>query len=179
MKIIAIAGEPGTGKSSIMKSMVTKEMKAFQWGLVRGHAEGRTLIVGTYEEGQTYPGTDRLSMAVQPDFIDMLKRCKEFDVVMYEGDRLSNFSLLQVFKDLGLTVDVFVLRVEESVLNARRAARKDTFKPTWLKGRKSKVLNFQVEAERLFGVNYLENNTYEDFQTNVSKLSSAAYSQLF
>ena len=72
MKVIAVMGEPGSGKTSLMKNV----MKGLGIGyevekhnLVRYHHSNNLYVLGIYEEDKTFSGTDALSMAVQPDAI--------------------------------------------------------------------------------------------------------------
>ena len=69
-KIIAVGGSPGTGKTTLFRKFM--EGKVFQpvepAKLVSAmyNTERDLYILGKYEEGEVFAGTDRLSMAVQP-----------------------------------------------------------------------------------------------------------------
>ena len=69
-KIVAVGGQPGTGKTTLFR----KYMESKSWKTVEPaklvsamyNEELDLYILGKYQEGETFAGTDRLSMAVQP-----------------------------------------------------------------------------------------------------------------
>ena len=152
MNVILIAGEPGTGKSSLVKTLIPEGSPQVRFKTFRGYQVGTSVIAGIYEVGEKYPGTDKLSMAVQPhflEFVDQVRRSGLVKTVLAEGDRISNGSLLIELSNRGIKPKVFVLKVAQDNLNLRRKARGDNFSEVWLRGRTSKVKNFAAEAERL------------------------------
>jgi len=67
MKVIAIGGEPGSGKSTLMKEIISK----YNWLKVYDEVKlvpylqyDCNYILGKYDDGETFSGTDRMSMAV-------------------------------------------------------------------------------------------------------------------
>ena len=75
MKVIAIGGEPGTGKTTLMWKLIEQlkpEPKFSEFKLVPYHQKDNVYILGKYEEGETFAGTDRMSMSVQPEAIKFL-----------------------------------------------------------------------------------------------------------
>jgi deoxyadenosine/deoxycytidine kinase len=94
MKIFYIIGMPGTGKSTIMKELMSrfndwKQERVVE--LLDTHVAGNLRVLGKYEDDNegTFDGTDRLSMAVPPRAVDWIStRPDEF--IVGEGDRLNN-----------------------------------------------------------------------------------------
>ena len=75
MRIIAIGGEPGAGKSTLMKRVIehyNMEPKYDSYKLVPYLQKNNIYVLGKYEEGEVFSGTDRMSMAVQPEAIKFL-----------------------------------------------------------------------------------------------------------
>ena len=96
----------------------------FTFGLVRGTRHGPVYVLGLYKEGETFPGTDRLSMAVQPDaerFLRVLER-EPGAVVLLEGDRLTREKFL---KAAGDSLRLYHLECANALLEARHAHRGD------------------------------------------------------
>ena len=75
IRLIAIGGEPAVGKTTIVTRVKDSypDMKYFTYGLVKGyHSKSANLfIIGIYI-GDTFDGTDKLSMAAQPVFIQFM-----------------------------------------------------------------------------------------------------------
>ena len=96
-KIVAVGGSPGTGKTTLFR----KYMEDKTWigvepaKLVSAmyNTERDLYILGKYEEGETFAGTDRLSMAVQPPLQEWIAshNCN----ILFEGDRVFNQSFLE------------------------------------------------------------------------------------
>jgi len=101
MKLIYLIGLPGTGKSTVMKSLM-KTLGEFTperpIDLLDSHVNGNIRILGKYEEGETFSGTDRLSMAVAPKAVEYFST-KPNEVVIGEGDRLNNKRFFDTFDD--------------------------------------------------------------------------------
>jgi hypothetical protein len=151
-KIIAMIGEPATGKSSIVGSfMIAADGRAldtwqpFNDGLVTGHykPEWNLYVLGRYGEGNPFPGTDRFSMAVQPQAIEFVKKHPN-DNILFEGDRLTTQSFLEFLADLPDTdFKILVVTVSEATLEHRHIDRKDSQSDTFKKGRKTKIENLR------------------------------------
>lgn len=153
MRIAALIGEPATGKSTLARALVAELSMGFPFkkGLVTGtrHEKDRVLVLGTYENGERFPGTDRLSMAVQPQAEGFLANpvFSEWSV-FFEGDRLGNrkfFNFLQVIGELR----VFALMSSDPEKSRRHVSRADSQSPTFLKGRRTKVERLAAEFDCL------------------------------
>ena len=101
MKVIAIGGEPGSGKSTLMKEIL-KHLEKYvyikcydSFKLVPYIQCGSVYILGKYDEGETFSGTDRMSMAVQPEAIKFLASLNKDSIILFEGDRLFTSSFLE------------------------------------------------------------------------------------
>lgn len=155
MRILAISGVPGVGKSFLMKLLLAKlkgclgEAAQARMGLVDYLDFGSVAVLGKYAEGDAFGGTDRLAMNVQEDAVRFMYKAEmEYEAVCFEGDRLCNAKYLKACNDYG-SLRLIVLTVPPVVLAARRYGRNNEVgkaqNPTWLKGRESKVANLSNE----------------------------------
>lgn len=174
-----------------MRSILSRfgELKPFKFGLVEGyeanvatpipdgkHRKNGTcftpvLVVGKYK-GHPFDGTDRLSMAVQPDFLKMLKTgYAQEHSVLFEGDRLFTFSLLQSIADLfpdRWHIRAYVLCADAQILANRHISRGDSQTPKFIGSRKTKIARIR---ER-FPTTALQNNTDEDLKSNAELITN-------
>jgi hypothetical protein len=149
MKIVAMIGEPASGKTTIVREMMRRLSPGmpFKSGLVHGtkHMDEKIIVLGFYNDGDTFCGTDKFSMAAQPQvqlYIDQLIfNSREWNI-FFEGDRLGNLSFLSWCAER-LDIKVFVLECTEETKAARHKARNDTQTETFLKGRKTKISNIK------------------------------------
>ena len=69
-KLIAVGGSPGTGKTTLFrKFMEDKNFQPLEPAKLVSAMYNPDLdlyVLGKYEDGEVFAGTDRLSMAVQP-----------------------------------------------------------------------------------------------------------------
>lgn len=165
-RIIAIGGEPATGKSTLMKRILKEyaPLKTFKYGLVRGlySSDHEVYFIGIYDNS-VFCGTDKLSMAVQPAFIKLLNR-KPNSTFVYEGDRLFNQSLFNQKK-----CDIFVIEANEETLKARHKQRNDNQSEKFLKAKRTKIQNIKEKHS----VKMLPNNTKQDAQTCLETILKA------
>lgn len=101
MKLIYLIGIPGTGKSTVMKQFMThfQDWKAERvTDLLDTHVSGNVRVLGKYEEGETFSGTDRLSMAVAPKAIEWAQTHPR-EYIVGEGDRLNNKAFFYSFEE--------------------------------------------------------------------------------
>ena len=166
MKVIAIGGEPGAGKSTLMKEIISK----YNWLKVYDEVKlvpylqyDCNYILGKYDEGETFSGTDRMSMAVQPEAIKFLASLSNDSIVLYEGDRLFTSSFLEHCLD-NYDLEIIYLQTQKEVREERYKERGSEQNETWLRGRETKLANILSNMTLMFNVNKFKNNDKEDQQ---------------
>jgi len=143
-KLIAVGGSPGTGKTTLFRKFMEdkKFVPVEPAKLVSAMycAELDLYILGKYEEGEVFAGTDRLSMAVQPAVTEWIAshNCN----VLFEGDRIFNQSFLEFAMGLPNTdLQVVFLSAPKAVLEQRYADRGSEQSEQFLRGRETKYNN--------------------------------------
>lgn len=164
MKVIAIGGEPGAGKTTLMKKLIERfevqpEYNSFK--LVPYLRKDNIYVLGKYEEGETFAGTDRMSMAVQPEAIKFLASLPADSVVLYEGDRLFNTSFLEHCNE-NYDLSIIYLKTDKSVRQERYKERGSNQNETWLQGRETKVANILTNMTLMFITEKYNNNNTEE-----------------
>jgi gluconate kinase len=101
MRLIYLIGLPGCGKSTVMKTFM-EQLGDFTTerpiDLLDSHVHGNIRVLGKYEDGETFSGTDRLSMAVSPKAVEYFSTNPD-EIVIGEGDRLNNSGFFDTFED--------------------------------------------------------------------------------
>lgn len=151
--IVGIGGEPGVGKSTLMHRIIAKLDKKYgealiiELDLLKGLAwnNGKVIVFGKYTEDEKFPGTDRLSMAVQPVAATFLQHPGFLTShILFEGDRLFNSSFLHTCAHSPHRDPYFfILDAPDHVLKARRRKRGHKMTLSFLKGRKTKIENLK------------------------------------
>lgn len=172
MKVIAIGGEPAVGKSTLVRKVLAmlEPSHGFSYGRLKGHlVRAENLwIFGVYAEGQVFPGTDRLSMSVQPDanaFLQAMARDpaklvaayslqsghvpKHKPTILFEGDRLVNGKFVQECQKHTKDVRLMVLETTPERKGARHAERKDNQGASFLQAKATKTANLLLQYEHL------------------------------
>lgn len=144
-KIVAMIGVPGTGKSTLTKawmkqfSPVWKREEPAKLVVAEHSVEKNTYVLGKYDEGETFPGTDRLSMAVQPAAIEWIKSDTGANI-FFEGDRLGTQSFCEFLADLPDTeFSILHLEADERTLDVRYKQRGSDQSEQFLRGRQTKI----------------------------------------
>ena len=166
MKVIAIGAEPGAGKSTLMWRLVRElqaEQKFNEYKLVPYHQNSNTYILGKYEEGETFSGTDRMSMSVQPEAVKFLSTLPDDSIVLYEGDRLFNQSFLEHCYE-NYDLNIIYLSTSKEIREKRYKERGSNQNETWLRGRESKVENILKNMVLMFNTERFENNNLDEQQ---------------
>ena len=146
MNLIALIGEPASGKTSVMRSVLARlgECKAFKFNLLTGRKYPRNLYVLGVYNGDKFDGTDRLSMAVQPHAIRFLSKVEKDATVLFEGDRLTRTGFFEEATRLG-SVKLFVLKTSEAEKERRHCDRHDT-QPEQFKRSRATVIRRITES---------------------------------
>lgn len=143
-------GEPGTGKTTLMWEKLRElreqeQDELVKEGYVRYHkfAEQRVIVLGVYEEGAVFAGTDRLAKTAPPKFREWIVANREkYDgwLLLSEGERFSNAPTLDhLFEHCNMKL--VCLKVSEEELERRRAARNNVQNESWMKGMRTRIEN--------------------------------------
>lgn len=149
-KIMAVIGSPGTGKTTLTR----KFMEGLEWDkqeLVKlvpsmYNAKHDLHVIGKYEDGEIFAGTDKLSLAVQPEAIKFFKETKSN--IYFEGDRLSTMSFLEFCSELPETeLSIILMKAPIEVLSERYKERGSEQSEVFLKGRATKYANIETNFD--------------------------------
>jgi len=159
-RVIAIGGVPATGKTTMMREIIKNylPLKTFKYKLVRGlyNNKSNIYIIGIYDNS-LFSGTDKLSMAVQPDFLELVNKTSDATFI-FEGDRLFNSSLFSK-----VDCDIFVLKVDEDIIEKRHIDRKDNQTEKFKKSKQTKIQNIIEKHKPII----LNNNNKKESQKNL------------
>jgi broad-specificity NMP kinase len=164
-KLIAVGGQPGTGKTTLFRAF----MQNHEWERVEPKKMLPALyckaldlyVLGKYEDGETFAGTDRLSMAVQPIAQCFVTETKSN--ILFEGDRIFNQSFLEFSMGLPNTdLQVVYLKVPDDMLKQRYADRGSDQSETFLKGRATKYSNILSNFELMPYITEFVNTNLEE-----------------
>jgi hypothetical protein len=128
-------------------------------------------ILGKYvDDGNVFQGTDRLSMAVQPDataFFSNLAYESNADGhsvnVIFEGDRLFNGKMLDRLSELFPNdFKILILTVKDSTLDQRHIDRKDDQDDKFKNSRKTKISNIMGSLTLMDYIETMVNENLDD-----------------
>lgn len=154
MKAAYIIGVPGSGKSSLVRAWAAlpavagaqRRPKPFAHEVYYRHRQGVAWLAQSCQIGGhhlTFPGTDRLSMSVQPKAIEWLEGAP-FPYVFGEGDRLATDGFFQALERItnGEWHLIFLdtpeeLAKERRMIRAEQTGAKQN--ESWLAGRRTKT----------------------------------------
>jgi broad-specificity NMP kinase len=164
-KIIAVGGQPGTGKTTLFR----KFMEGKKWETVEPkkmlpalYCEELDLyILGKYEDGETFAGTDRLGMNIQPIAQEFVSETTSN--ILFEGDRLTNGKFYNHLISLpNADVSFVIVKVKQETMNKRYSDRGSNQSETFLKGRETKISNILTNFEFMPYVNEFTNENLEE-----------------
>ena len=156
MRVVYLIGAPGSGKSTATRNAVDGwpviEVRRRPFALTIVDADGvRVGVLGRLDA--EFPGTDTLSMAVQPLVLDWIASSPDVDIVFGEGDRLGNASFVEC---VAATADLtLAVMTTSAIISARRSADRairlgrPPQSDSWMRGRQTKVRNVIAAARRL------------------------------
>lgn len=99
-KTILLIGACGSGKTWVMKRIIEQMdlQHNAKFGMFRFKTNKQLCVLGKYT-GQTFEGSDKLSMAIARDFVPFKKIVdKNNFTIIAEGDRFTNQKFIDVFK---------------------------------------------------------------------------------
>lgn len=165
MKVFAFMAEPGAGKTTLMRRIM-KELGPFQeqfkkFPLVDYHQNGNMYVLGRYEEGELFAGTDRLSMAVQPQAVAFLESLSPDSVVFFEGDRLCNQSFLEHCLSK-YAVEIMYLKVSKETREERFKERGSNQNEQFIRSRETKLGNLRSNFELQAVTTTFKNENIDD-----------------
>jgi adenylate kinase family enzyme len=151
-KLIMIIGEPGSGKSSLVKELLSQqEHKQIKHQLLRAYEidkdNYKIFVFGIYFSNEIFEGTDKLSMGVQPSAIDFMLNAPTNSIFITEGDRLGNAKLLAFCKENGIQYQLIHLYCEKP--HQRRDKRGSKQSETWISSRQTKIRNLLSNHEHI------------------------------
>lgn len=164
-KIIAVGGVPGTGKTTLfrkfMEGLEWEKMEQLKMLPMLYNKEHDLYILGKYEDGETFAGTDRLSMAVQPIAQEFVSTCSSN--ILFEGDRIFNQSFLEFVSNLNnVELQIVYLKAPQSILEQRYVDRGSDQSETFLKGRATKYNNILSSFDLMSYITEFNNTNLEE-----------------
>jgi len=150
MDLVYLAGAPGAGKSTLMAELTACCERHPQKGppphdaLIR---DGDILGCEIGKHRAAFPGTDALSMSVQPVTLDWMRRFY-YRTVLGEGQRLGNRKFLDAAASMAYFVTLVYLDADEDLLRQRRSARGSAQDYGWVKGAATQAANLFAWAEQ-------------------------------
>lgn len=179
MKVIVIAGEPAVGKSTLMKRVIErigwsgKEITSDGFVYTVVGLDKRVAVLGFYEEGETFGGTDRYAMNIQSKAETALEELAEkHRVLLFEGDRLFNAKFLESLHKR-FPMKVFLLEANAEEKEKRHSKRGDSQNKTWLAGRATKlenILKYNNAMKNRYRISVLTNETEQELQSNTDTI---------
>ena len=165
--IIAVGGEPATGKTTLMWRIIDS---VTDWqkiepkktlSAIRSESLNLT-ILGKYDRSEQFAGTDRLSMSVQPAATEFIKEAT--GNILFEGDRLFNRKFIDAIISCNCSFSLIYIEASRDELHNRHVDRKDTQTETFLKSRQTKYSNI-VRSLDLMDIIHTFKNDNMDQQT--------------
>lgn len=164
-KIIAVGGEPATGKTTLMWRIIDT---ATDWkkiepkktlSAIRSESLNLT-ILGKYEKTEQFAGTDRLSMSVQPMATEFIKEAT--GNILFEGDRLFNRKFIDSIIACSCPFTLVYIEASINELRNRHIGRKDTQTETFLKSRQTKYSNIVRSLDLMDVIHTFKNDNIDD-----------------
>jgi hypothetical protein len=175
MKTVGICGVPATGKSTLMREVMSKLLVGTDHKWSKGkygtldYLECENLYVLGRYEGAQFDGTDKLSMSVFDHAEFFLSSRAEEEVVLFEGDRLFCERFIGKVVSAGefLLINLYLSKDEQLARWKQRYHEGIQQTDTFIKGRITKYQNLRkkfpfIEMER--------NDTAEDREVIIGKI---------
>jgi adenylate kinase len=167
-KLIVIGGLPATGKTTLMRKflegrtlhqMKYKKLLDFMYDSAANLA-----ILGKYEDGEVFAGTDRLSMAVQPEAVEFIQDYPQN--ILLEGDRLFTMSFLEECARLAdegkLEFHILILNADKHKIEERHVSRNDNQSDQFKRSRDTKIDNIRSNFTLMSYITEKDHNDEHD-----------------
>jgi broad-specificity NMP kinase len=173
--VMSVCGVPGTGKTTLFREF----MKNYTWERVEPVKlltaeyckELDLFVLGKYDDGEVFAGTDKLSMAVMPVAIEWMST--HSSNVLFEGDRLGSNKFLSFLSELPDTIlHILILSANNSTLLQRYAERGSDQSETFLKAKDTKISNINGNFELMEYITEFKNENIDDQLTILNKINS-------
>ncbi|AGS80999.1 hypothetical protein [Caulobacter phage Cr30] len=174
--IVAMIGLPAVGKSTIFKEFMklTDDWELVPRKNVAHHYSKKlnAVIIGKYEDGEVFPGTDRLGLNTQPHCKEFIEEASDVNF-FFEGDRIGNQSMFEWIAELDDT-DFTILNVvaDPRTISIRHKKRNDDQSEQFLNGRETKIAGICKNFVLMDYVETVEHETSEDTQKIVELMRS-------
>lgn len=148
--LLYIAGEPGSGKTTTVHRLIhstpygwpaLEVAKPFKHVHIQTDT-GTVVHLGPLV-GRKFPGTDALSMSVQPHALAYLRE-QQPPLVLAEGDRLATLGFLRTAASFGYNVQLVILHTPDAATRRAQRAIKAGLalqNEGWVQSRVSKIRN--------------------------------------
>ena len=183
---IILTGIPGTGKTTIMKRLIGmmedqhgsfSDEKIVQLIPSLYNEDTQTHILGVYDisSDDVFQGTDKLSLACQPQFEDFLNSIRGKNVV-FEGDRLMNGKTIDSLMEHGYNVSVIHIEATNEELQRRYHERGSNQNPQFIQRCETKIERILTRFD-LFGCIHTYQNMNEQDAEDIAKIMLTSLKQ--
>ena len=171
--IIIIGGIPCSGKSSLTRNILSElgsAVNAEPMKLFACQKHDDILVIGRYEEGQDFGGTDRLSYGTINKFRDFIdQEAPKHKHIVIEGDRFFRAKDIEWVLDNHEAI-CYILTVSAEEEKRRHLERQDTQTEKWLQGRRSQISNIQTNFMLMGRIEIRQNENMEDSENLKSEI---------
>jgi hypothetical protein len=136
-----VIGGPGAGKSTLLRAVLPVPMGFSRDPvphLLYGAPDGKISGAQIGVDHPTFPGTDRLSMAIQPRAIAWALTAPT-PALIGEGDRLATKGFIGALLESCAAFKLLWLDTPPELAAERGRRRGSAQNPTWIEGRRTKV----------------------------------------
>lgn len=147
--IIMIGGIPCSGKSTLMREIISELGSRFDiepMKLFSCQKHNDILVLGRYDEDESFGGTDRLSYGTIKKFREFIdQEHTNYKHIIFEGDRFFRAVDIEWLLE-NHDAKVLILTVDAEEELRRHKERNDTQTEKWLDGRRTQIKNIMVKC---------------------------------